>query len=154
MKKVASGGVPEFLQKLGVKASEWQYAVKVSWRLLMRPGWDLRVRVYACLQEFAMGYRSEFAMMQVGRAAEGDPPKFVAVGPTIIGARLVKVAVEEFYKSGKDLRPEERKRAHVRQANMRRIIESLEADDGAITRVTATKFLARDEATRKLAWAD
>ena len=55
--------VPAFLHKFGVKPGEWIYALKTDLRVFMRPGYDMRVRVYACLLEYTRGYRSE-----IGRA--------------------------------------------------------------------------------------
>jgi hypothetical protein len=147
-------GVPQFLAKLGVKKTEWQYAVKKDWRLLMRPGWDLRVKVYACLQMFTRGYPGgggEFAMMQVGREdKEEKRPKFVPISPTIISTKLFQVAREEYNRSEKPLRDDELKKMRVRPQHMRRILESIETDDGVVTSVTVAKYLSADATVRKL----
>ena len=39
--------VPPFLRKFGVTRKDWLYALKTDLRVFQRPGYDLRVRVYA-----------------------------------------------------------------------------------------------------------
>ena len=152
----------EFLKSLGLKEGEWQLVAKGHWRILQRPGFDLRVRVYATCQLHAMGFPGgggEFCIKQVpvkGRRPAGDPlpPKFVAFTPTDISVELFNVGVEEHRSSDHELTAAERKRLRISPQHIRRIMESLDTADGAITSVTVAKFLARDEATRKAGWQD
>jgi hypothetical protein len=142
--------VPAFLLKFGVKPGEWFYGLKTDLRVFMRPGWDLRVRVYAFLLQFTRAYRSEFAMTQVG----GDQ-KFAPVSPAFICSKLSKTAAEEFLKSA-HRKPTDAEAAKwvIRPPYMRYILESMQADDGTLTTVTVTKLLASDPTTRKRGRAD
>ena len=147
--------VPPFLRKFGVKVSDWLYALKTDLRVFMRPGYDLRVRVYACLLEFTRGYRSELAMKQVSREDKDDKrAKFVPVTPSMIIDKLWKVAKTEYRASGQPLSDDEAKKLRVKNRHIRRLLESMQREDGTVTAVTATKLLSRDPATRKLGWAD
>jgi hypothetical protein len=152
---VSNGQAPAFLHKFGVKQGEWFYALKSDCRTLMRPGNDLRIRIYGCLMEFTRGYRSEFAMMRVGREDKQDKrPKFVPITPSAISAKLFTAAKAEFRASDRPLNDEEAKNWRVSGKHVRRTLESMQVQDGTLTAVTVTKFLAPNEATRKLATAD
>jgi hypothetical protein len=85
---------------------------------------------------------------------KGDGPKFVPLTPSAISAKLLDADIVEFRRSGKELSAEERKKRRIQPKHIRRVIESVEREDGVFTSVTIRKFLARDEATRKLGWAD
>lgn len=149
----SKGSVPKFLLKFGVKPGEWFYGLKTDLRVFMRPGWDLRVRVYAFLLQFTRAYRSEFAITQVGD--HDGSQKFAPVTPAFICAKLRRIAGEEFRKSA-DRKPTDAEAAKwvIRPQHMRRILESMQTEDGTLTTVTATKLLAPDAATRKRGRAD
>ncbi len=149
-----NGWVPKFLKKSRFNPGDWLILTKAQLRVLMRPGWDMAVRIYACLIELSAGYQGELAVQQVRKVANGDPPNFVAITPAAVSARLLKVAVEEFRNSGKELSADERQRLKIRGHHIRRAIANLEAHDGGLTSVTAVKFLARDTSTQKQGWAD
>lgn len=142
------------LKKYGVAFADRQIALKGHWQFLMQPGRDMSVRVYAYLQLHALGYPGgggEFCITRVGKLSEKDPPNIVPVTPTLIITALLKVEVEALREIGQELTDVDRKkRKRTQERNICRTMEILEREDGAITRVTVTKFLSPDAATRQL----
>lgn len=129
--------VPAFLAKLGVKESEWQYALKSGFRVLMRPGWDLRVRTYAALTRQSLGFKRDLAVMQVRTTVKGDPPKQIPLYPGGLVSILQSAAIEAYRESGIEADEEQRKKLLIDRSNMRRMLRSMEEDDGAILCVRA-----------------
>ncbi len=145
------------LAKYGIGYADRQIALKGDWRFLMRPGFDLRVRVYACLQLHARGYPvggGEFCITQVAgkkkKKGEGpSEPEFVPLTPALIADELLDMTIECFRAAGKELSDKEREEWRINTGSLRRVMEILEIEDGAITRVTVRKLSARDKATSK-----
>ena len=135
--KPQSAAVPAFLARLGVKESEWQYALKSGFRVLMRPGWDWRVRFYAALMQQSHGFKRELAVLQVRGDVRGDPPKLVPLTPGGIIKVLHDAAVEAFRESGAEPTEEQRESFKIDRTNARRLLRSMEEDDGCIVRVRA-----------------
>ena len=150
-------GVPKFLARLGITRGEWQSAAKKDWRKLMSPGYDLRVRVYACLQLHTRGYPAgggELAITLVKTLPDGRPI-YAPLSPTMISAELLKVARAEVRRTtDRPMTDEETAQTRVRPTHMRRMLHDMETQDGCLTTVTITKFLAHDAATRKQGDAD
>jgi hypothetical protein len=152
--------VPEFLARYGVKPGDWQYALKIDYRVLMRTGWDLRVRVWAGLRLHTIGYKNELAVKQVEGLGEGRI--IVPLTPGMLCVEIQKAAIEGFRETGEEiaslLGPEDiekltldlgsepspadlavaaRKKAKPSGPNMRRLLAEIEEHDGIITRVRA-----------------
>lgn len=125
------GVAPEWLKKLGVTEGQWQYVVKNGLQAFMRTGMTLRTRVGIALMALSQGYRGELCMIQVG------PDEFGPVTPTKLATYLEKITGIEFARSGHKLDASRRRLTRIRGASMRKILASIEIDDGMITRVKA-----------------
>ena len=152
--------MPEFLARYGVKPGDWQYALKTDYRVLMRTGWDLRVRVWAGLRLYTIGYKNELAVKQVEGLGEGKI--IVPLTPGMLCSEIQKAAIEGFRETGEkmallltpediekltldlgcqpsagDLEAAARKKARPSGPNMRKLLAEIEEHDGIITRVRA-----------------
>lgn len=125
--------VPVFLAKLGVTSGDWQFALHSGFEVLMRPGWDMRVRVYACLQRHSFGFNRDLAVWSVRGKRKGDPPVLLPLFPGGIINTLHDAVIDAFRESV--LKPTPEQLQKIDKSNMRRLLESLEVDDGAIVRV-------------------
>lgn len=160
VRKGASKNVPDFLSRFGVTVGEWQYALKSGFQVLMRPGWDLRVRTWACLQLHTTGYKQELAVTQV-RGLGGDK-LVVPFTSALLCKEIQEAAIEAFRESGEvlgsllgpedtekltldlgceplpaDLETTARRKARPSGPNMRKLLADMEEHDGIITRVRA-----------------
>jgi hypothetical protein len=126
--------VPAYLAAQGIKESEWQYISKLGLKVLMRPGWPLKVRIWACLMVQSHGYKSGLAVMQVKGDAKGDRPKLLPLMAGGIVKMLLAAAIEAFRESGIEPTDEQRSQFKLDRNNVRRTVEEMELEDGAIVR--------------------
>jgi hypothetical protein len=151
--------VRNFLKGYGVRDGEWMLASKDGWRVLMRPGFDWMVRLYACLQLHSLGYQGELVVRQV--RGHGIVP----LTPSAIASEMQAEALEQLKKSGQKprilLTPEDveklgrelaekgrkmtdadmdaagRQKCRLSGSHTRRLMEKADLHDGFMTRVRA-----------------
>ena len=129
--------VPPFLAKLGIAPGEWSYTSKFTVRLMARPGWPLKVRIWACLMIQSFGYEGDLAVIMRKADRPGGLPKVEPLKPHNIIQMLNRATVEAYKESKLPLSEEQLAAATVSRQHMRRALAEMETQDGAIVRVRA-----------------
>lgn len=133
-------------------------------RPIMRPGWELRVKIFGGLVLWCRGYQGEFAVHQIGSEADGDPTNRVPVTPSFIAAQLHKVAIEEFRRAGKEISIDARRQKtdgngkpieplqpwhRIPLKYIGRCMDGMECEDRILKNVTFPPLLSADRNVRQ-----
>jgi hypothetical protein len=122
--------VPKFLEKLGVKPGEWMSTSKLTIRVLLRPCWPLKVRIFALLLLQTHGYESDVAVIM---RREEQSKVVVPLTPQGVASELFKAAIAAYKDSGIAIADEQRAQLKISKQDMRRALAEME-EDGILVR--------------------
>ncbi len=138
--------VPALWAKMGIEPGEYQLALHSNFEMFMRPGWPWRVRYCGGLFRHSFGYNRELAV----RLANGILQPLWPGGLT----KLIVDHGRECYRLAGILKlnEEQEQSLRIEVAYRRRILASIEEDDGAMVRCRLNGRTAaeRDRAARAI----